>query len=75
MDPMTLLTAFLLLLGVIATDTMLNPVAVQIDVSAPTNVYRDVIDQASLEDMFNAQLDKVAATASVVHPPEIKSSS
>ena len=72
MDLTTLAAAVLVTLGLLATDAVLHSGSVAVEVAAPANIYRDVIDQEGLEAMFTAELDRIAAVVSVVNPTELR---
>jgi tetratricopeptide (TPR) repeat protein len=74
MDLTTLAAALMFALGLLATDSVLHSGSVAVEVAAPADVYRQVIDQQTLEGAFTTQLDRIANTISVVNPPEIRSS-
>ncbi len=74
MDFTTLAVALLVALGLLTTDAVLRSGSVAVEVAAPVNVFKRVIDQQSLETVFTAQLDAIAATVSMVNAPEIRSS-
>jgi Tfp pilus assembly protein PilF len=75
MDLTLLTTALLVALGLLATDAVLNSGSVAVEVAGPSDVYKKIIDQRSLETVFTSQLDRIAATVSVANAPEIRSSS
>ncbi len=74
MDFTTLAVALLVAFGLLTTDAVLRSGSVAVEVAAPSNVFKKVIDQQSLETVFTAQLDAIAATVSMVNAPEIRSS-
>ena len=73
MELTTLAAALLLALGLLTTDAVLHSGSVSVEVGAPLDVYRKVIDQQSLETVFSAQLDHIASAISMVNTPEIRS--
>ena len=74
MDFTTLTAALLVAFGLLITDAVLRSGSVAVEVAAPTDVFKKVIDQQSLETVFTAQLDHIAATVSVAKAPEIRPS-
>jgi hypothetical protein len=73
MDLTTLAAAILVALGLLTTDAVLHSGSVSVEVAAPSDMYKKVIDQESLQAVFTAQLDQIGGTVSVVNPPEIRS--
>jgi tetratricopeptide (TPR) repeat protein len=74
MDPTTLLAAVLIAVGLLGTDAVLYSGSVQVDVAAPPEIKDVSIDRTTVESVFVARLNDVAATESVVRPPEMRSS-
>ena len=60
--------------GLLATDAVLHSGSVAVEVAGPSDVYKKLIDQQSLESVFTSQLDQIAATVSVATAPEIRTS-
>jgi tetratricopeptide (TPR) repeat protein len=75
MDPTTLLAAVLVAIGLLGTDAVLYSGSVQVSVAAPPEIKGMSIDKATLEVEFDDKLNAIAQTPSVVHPPDIRSSS
>lgn len=74
MDPTTLLAAVLIAVGLLGTDAVLYSGSVQVDVVAPPEIKGISVDRSTVEAVFVAKLNEVAATQSVVRPPEMRSS-
>jgi tetratricopeptide (TPR) repeat protein len=74
MDPTTLLAAVLIAVGLLGTDAVIYSGSVQVEVAAPPDIKGVAIDRSTLEVEFDARLNEVAQTASVVRPPEMRSS-
>jgi tetratricopeptide (TPR) repeat protein len=74
MDPTTLLAAVLIAVGLLGTDAVIYSGSVQVEVAAPPEIKGVAIDRSTLEVEFDARLNEVAQTASVVRPPEMRSS-
>jgi len=74
MDFMTLATALLLSFGLLTADVAFHSSSVSIEVGAPETINKTVINKESVEKIFVAQLDKIAATLSVINPPDIRGS-
>ena len=72
MDFVTLAAAVLLGIGLLGADSVLHTGSVAVDVTAPAAITGNIIGQETLEDAFTGQLDAIAATQSVVNPPEIR---
>lgn len=75
MDPTTLLAAVLIAVGLLGTDAVIYSGSVKVEVAAPPEIKGIAIDRSTLEVEFSARLNEVASTASVVRPPEMRSSS
>jgi tetratricopeptide (TPR) repeat protein len=75
MDPTTLFAAVLVAIGLLGTDAVLYSGSVQVSVAAPPEIKGMSIDKATLEVEFDAKLNAIAQTASVIRPPDIRSSS
>jgi len=75
MDPTTLLAAVLVAIGLLGTDAVLYSGSVQVSVATPPEIKGMSIDKATLEVEFDDKLNAIAQTPSVVHPPDIRSSS
>ena len=74
MDPTTLAAALLLTLGVLGADAVMNSDNLVVEVVAPPRSDKISIDEATLEQTFEGQLRAIAATRSLVDPPEIRAS-
>lgn len=74
MDFTTVAVAVVIAFGLLMTDAVLRSGSVAVEVAAPENIFKRVIDQQSLETVFTSQLDHIAATVSVARAPEIRSS-
>ncbi len=73
---LTILSAVLVVaFGLLATDAVVHSGSVAVQVAGPSDVYKKIIDQRSLETVFASQLDRIAGTVSVANAPEIRSSS
>jgi len=75
MDLTTLTAALLVAFGLLATDAILHSGSVAVEVAAPSDVYKKLIDHDSLEKVFSTQLDHIAGAISMVNTPEIRSTS
>ena len=75
MDPTTLLAALVVAVGLLGTDAVLYSGSVQVTVAAPPEIKGISVDKTTLEVEFDDQLNAIAQTASVIRPPDIRSSS
>jgi tetratricopeptide (TPR) repeat protein len=74
MDLTTLLGAIVLALGLIGADTIRHAGSIVVEVSPIPQISGEVIDHATLETEFDEQLYAIAGVASVIEPPEIRTS-
>ena len=75
MDLTTLTAVLMMAFGLLATDAVLHSGSIAVEVAAPSDIYKRVIDQQSLERVFSAQLDHIAGAISMVNTPEIRPTS
>ena len=73
MDLTTLAVTVFVMFGLLTADAVIHSGPVAVEVTAPARIYQTVIDQQSLEKAFANRVDQIAATVSVVSPPEILS--
>ncbi len=74
MDLTTLAAAVLVALGLLGVNAVMNANSVIVDVTVPAKMERFNIDQATVEQEFDAQLFTIAKTSSMVVPVEIHAS-
>jgi Tfp pilus assembly protein PilF len=75
MDLTALVAAVFIALGVLGTDAVINADNLVVEVVAPPRSDKISIDDATLEQTFVNQLHAIAATRSLVDPPEIRAGS
>jgi len=74
MDLTTLFGVVFLALGLIGADTIRHAGSIVVEVTPAPQISGEVVDQTTLEAEFDDQLYAVAKTASVIEPPEIRTS-
>ena len=74
MDPTTLMAAVLVAVGLLGADAVLSTSSVDVVVAPPPEFPGLKIDRETLASEFDAKLNEIARTVSVVHPPDIRSS-
>ena len=73
MDLTTLTAAVLLAIGLLGADAVMHSGSVQVSVAPLPKGAEVAIDEATLENEFDEQLNEITTTPSVVVPPEIRS--
>ncbi|HEV2301154.1 MAG TPA: hypothetical protein VGR91_06235 [Stellaceae bacterium] len=73
MDLTTLAAALLLAVGLLGADAVVHSGSVQVSVAPLPKGANLSIDEPSLENEFDEQLNEITTTPSVVNPPEIRS--
>ena len=74
MDPTALAAALLVALGLLGADAVMHSDNLIVEVVTPPRSDKISIDEATLEQTFEGQLQAIAATRSLVDPPEIRAS-
>lgn len=72
MDITALAAALLVAFGLLTADAVVNANDVVVEVVAPPRSDKYSIDEATLEQTFEGQLQAIAATQSLIDPPEIR---
>jgi hypothetical protein len=73
MELTSLTLALVLGLGLLGADSVMRAGSVEVEVAIAPKVENISVDEHTLAWRFKDQLDEITSTASVVHPPEIRS--
>ncbi len=73
MELTTLALALMFSIGLLGADSVMHAGSVEVEVAIAPKIETISIDEHTLSLQFKDQLDVITSTASVVHPPEIRS--
>jgi hypothetical protein len=73
MELTTLALALMFSLGLLGADSVMHAGSVEVEVAIAPKIESISVDEQTLSLQFKDQLDLITSTASVVHPPEIRS--
>jgi hypothetical protein len=74
MELTALTLALVVGLGLLGADSVMRAGSVEVEVAIAPKVENISVDEHTLASRFKDQLDEITSTSSIVHPPEIRSS-